>query len=872
MKKIILKRSRKNTDLPSHRSPSPPLKIINDGTSTSTEHDNSANRIDEDSHPSCVSISPSEESNDWIAVTCFNNRVFAGRLENKENSKNLKTFFKHKETLVQNKIMEYLSLHTSIKISLGLKCDFIIKKGDMEVIDNFHFVLKLVHYDQASDFNTWYYDSLTNLDTRLEEFQQRGSNAALDKIVCLELNIAKFDPMKGGSYIALPKKIIDKKACVNIKNNDDFCFAYCLIAHFKQVDVNPHIVAKYLPDFNNCCIFDDFNPLNNNNQNLHQIYDFRGVDFPVKLKDIPKIEKNNDFSVNVYGLSDSNLVNGPLYFTKEKKEKHINLLMISDDTKFHYCLIRNLSRLCSSQKSNHGKAKIFCDRCLQHFNERQKYNDHLELCENINNVKIIFPSEKESKLKFKNYNRKLAVPFVIYSDFECFLPKAREDNNNSNTTYFQHHVAYYVAIQVVCSYDVRKNSYYSYTGRDAAKWFIDKLKEILDEIEIIYKTIEPIHMTLEDEISFHSSTACHICEKPFLEGQVKVRDHCHLNSTTVNPLSNYRGAAHEGCNLNFTLPNFVPVIFHNGSRYDFNLFIRELGYDDGEIRAIPINSERYISFSKKMNSLYVRFIDSCRFMQSSLDSLVKNLDDNQFHILENEFGEAHPHLGLLKQKGIFPYDYITGWDKLEENSLPDKKQFYNQLTDSDISDEEYEHAKNVWEKFNIKTLGEYADLYLKCYVLLLTCVFENFRKVCYSTYGLEAIYYYTIPGLTFDAMLKVTQVELDLITDINILNFVENSIRGGLTIAVKRYAESNNPYMQNYNPNLPESYIVYLDANNLYGLAMSQPLPLCDFKFLSPQEIQDFNIQTDVNGEYGYLLEVDINYPHDLHDNNLDKY
>ncbi|XP_044727355.1 uncharacterized protein LOC123291004 isoform X1 [Chrysoperla carnea] len=167
MKKIILKRSYKEAGLPLHYSLSP---------STSTEHENSANRIDEDSHPSCVSISPSEEeeSNDWIAVTCFNNRVFAGRLENKENS---------------------------------LKCDFIIKKGDMEVIDNFHFVLKLVHYDQASDFNTWYYDSLTNLDTRLEEFQQRGSNAALDKIVCLELNIAKFDPMKGGSYIALSKKI-----------------------------------------------------------------------------------------------------------------------------------------------------------------------------------------------------------------------------------------------------------------------------------------------------------------------------------------------------------------------------------------------------------------------------------------------------------------------------------------------------------------------------------------------------------------------------------------------------------------------------------------------------------------------------------------
>ncbi|XP_044742347.1 uncharacterized protein LOC123304848 [Chrysoperla carnea] len=253
-------------------------------------------------------------------------------------------------------------------------------------------------------------------------------------------------------------------------------------------------------------------------------------------------------------------------------------------------------------------------------------------------------------------------------------------------------------------------------------------------------------------------------------------------------------------------------------------------------------------------------------MQSSLDTLVKNLDDNQFEILKEEFEASHPHLNLLKEKGIFPYDYVTEWNQLNETVLPEPDSFFNQLTDSNISKEEYEHAKNVWEKFHIKNLGEYADIYLKCDVLLLACVFENFRKICHSTYGLDPASYYTTPGLTFDAMLKVTKVKLELITDINILNFVEACIRGGLTLAIKRYAESNNPYMMDYDSNLPESYIIYLDCNNLYGLAMIGKLAKGEYKFLTPQEVQSFDVNIDSDGDYGYMLEVSIDYPEKLHD------
>lgn len=157
---------------------------------------------------------------------------------------------------------------------------------------------------------------------------------------------------------------------------------------------------------------------------------------------------------------------------------------------------------------------------------------------------------------------------------------------------------------------------------------------------------------------------------------------------------------------------------------------------------------------------------------------------------------------MLQRKGIFPYEYVP------------KQAFYSQLNDAEISNEEYQFACKMWDKFNCKTLAEYSDLYLKTDVLLLADVFENFRQTCFQIYDLDPAHYYTAPGLSWDAMLKYTKVKIELLTDPDMLLFVERGIRGGISQCSKRYAKANNKYMgEEYNPDEDSKYLMYLDGN-----------------------------------------------------------
>ncbi|CAB0042383.1 unnamed protein product, partial [Trichogramma brassicae] len=193
--------------------------------------------------------------------------------------------------------------------------------------------------------------------------------------------------------------------------------------------------------------------------------------------------------------------------------------------------------------------------------------------------------------------------------------------------------------------------------------------------------------------------------------------------------------------------------------------------------------ERYISFVKFMEDqrLSFRFIDSFKFMASSLDKLASYL--KQQPTLRKVFGQDYDdaQIDLLTKKGVFPYEYISSLEKLQETALPLPEQFYSSLTDSDISTKYYEDAKQVWYSFKISNLGEYSDIYLKTDVLLLVEVFENFRKTYHEAYELDPAHYYTLPGYSWGAMLLYTQVELELLTDVDMLLFVEKGIRGDVT-------------------------------------------------------------------------------------------
>ena len=211
---------------------------------------------------------------------------------------------------------------------------------------------------------------------------------------------------------------------------------------------------------------------------------------------------------------------------------------------------------------------------------------------------------------------------------------------------------------------------------------------------------------------------------------------------------------------------------------------------------------------------------------------------------------------------------MDSWEKFNETALPSKKDFYSNLNLEDISDEDYTHAQKVWDVFEIKNLGEYHGLYVQSDTSLLPDVFENFRNMCLNINELDPVYFVSAPGLAWKACLKKTKVELELITDYDMLLRIEKGIRGGICQAIYRCAKANNQYVKNYNKNIESSFIEYLDANILYGQTMSQKLPANGFKLVKQEELSNFNEDFiknyHENGNIGYFLEVDIDYPKEL--------
>ena len=278
------------------------------------------------------------------------------------------------------------------------------------------------------------------------------------------------------------------------------------------------------------------------------------------------------------------------------------------------------------------------------------------------------------------------------------------------------------------------------------------------------------------------------------------------------------------------------------------------------INVIPNNMEKYMAIMLGDNLM---FIDSFQFMSSSLEKLVSNLPRESLKYTSQRF--QGKKLDLLARKGVYPYDYMDSFDKFNEK-LPTKDAFYSILNDEDILDEDYEHVNDVWNTFSVKNMGEYHDLYLESDVLLLADVFENFRKTCLEYYKLDPCHYFTSPGLSWDAMLKMTNIKLELMTDINMFQFIEKGMRGGISYIANRCSKANK-YMKEYNEHQPSKYIMYLDANNLYGWAMSKYLPTGGFRWMTEREMDKLDLAKYKNdGNKGLILEVDLEYPEELHD------
>ena len=444
---------------------------------------------------------------------------------------------------------------------------------------------------------------------------------------------------------------------------------------------------------------------------------FKGIDFPIRVKDIQKFENQNPNlrGINVFSINDNNKIY-PLRLNQKDAKKSIDLFLFSKDEN-HYSLIKNFSRLARSQITSDRRKIHICKKCLTHFTKKYLLKKHTRCCRQNETAAVIMPT-KNTILNFQYHFKKLPILFAIYADFECFtipMNSCQPNPNKSYTQSYQKHEpsGYCLYLKGLDGMDVNfKPIVYAKKAEDEdiSKRFIQHVIKLTHKIyKEYYSKPKPLNLTPQEEKDFQSATLCHICEQDFFKDEetgqiIKVRDHCHFTGE-------YRGAAHKQCNLKCKKPLILPVLFHNLQGYDSHLFIKQLAKVSGDLTCIPSTEEKYISFSKKIKvdeyfsrkmgkllpqKFEIRFIDSFKFLQTSLANLVSNLQPSDFKNLNRVIKN---NTSLLTRKGVYPYDYVTSINKLKETKLPSKDEFYSKLYDEEISEEDFQHAINVWNTF-----------------------------------------------------------------------------------------------------------------------------------------------------------------------------
>lgn len=704
------------------------------------------------------------------------------------------------------------------------------------------------------EFENCWVETCDRILNKSANFIRETSGLVVKQINAGHLGVSIFSPLRVGSrFCELPEFLKRKKAIVNVKNRDNRCFGYsvlaCLCSDLPGFGVHAERPQKY--------------------EQYFERFGLDTVQYPVLLEDIPEIEQRLKLNVNVFTFfDDEGRGRIPQYLGKNVAEdaREIDLIHWNN----HYAWIKSFSRLMSDV-NKHEHQRHFCRRCLSGFRSSESLTVHLRYCRGIADVTTVYTMPKEnSTMQFRNVRYQQSVPFVVYADFECLLqdnapPETLDTGaDHSYSISYQKHIPCSVGLVLVSKIPSVHYPCRTYVGEDACQWFLEELFVIQDICTKYLFCNERLIFTDADQMLFDSAIQCYLCRREFEPGSPnrKVRDHDHITGK-------YRGAAHQKCNLHLRSTYKIPVFFHNFRGYDSHLIMTAIGKYKVEIGVIGQSMEKYLTVSW---GKHIVFKDSYQFLTCSLEGLASNLlkdGSDKFVQLRNHNPRlSNDKFELLLRKGVYPYDYMDKFERFQEQQLPQKSAFNNRLRDVECTDDDYALAKKVWEEFQCKTLKDYHDIYLKTDVLLLADVFEAFRNVAFWNYGVDPAHYVSAPHLAWDAMFKLTWKTVDLVSDAAMFYMLDGQLRGGICTISKRYARANNRYMKDeYDPSKPSTYIVYLDANNLYGWAMSQYMPDGGLEWLDSDEWEriDWMLQTPQQ-EVGYFVECDLQYPPDLHD------
>ena len=756
----------------------------------------------------------------------------------------LENLFASEASEVTRLLNELLKELGSIKFQICVHLRFIKQKADGDVdsteIYKISMMEPLTHSYHTSSILK---KAVNNLELVIDQFTQRGSGWVLHSIKLIEVRVCKLKENSGGCFQEssdLPRKYFKKKSLLTPLCETE-CFKWAVLMGLHDRPHHKARIASYK-------IFE-------------KLYNFKDIDAITPFSKISLFERRNNISINVYTLTDvkpEKVV--PLKINKHRKEKHANLLLHND----HYYCIKNFNAFVGNATN---WERHYCYSCLSGFRSEDSLKNHEKYCYDNAAQKVILPGESRNKngdpnprdpttCQFRNYDKTVAFPYVVYADFESLLPKSDKVLSDNTFEYQKHEACSFGYILVDWNDRILHSNFYR--GKNAADKFMESLLKIqpLLRKHLIY-SYKPANLSAADREQYKTATICHVCCKPL--GEDKVLDHCHLTGKL-------RGAAHNECNLAVRVPTKLPILFHNLKGYDAHLLLTGLkSHYITKVHVIPQNIEKYIAIIINEDFL---FLDSLAFLLSSLDTLANNIpNDTKEKILGQIFDNND--IQLLMNKGSLPYEYIDCWEKFEETKLPPIESFYSHLSKKTIDEATHQRLVKIWNHFKCNNLGDFHDIHLKTDVCLLAAVFQNFRATSLKQFGLDPCHYFSTPGLTWDAALKLTNVQLDLLTDIDMILMIEKGIRGGISCAMTRHVIANNKFTENYDHHSPSSYIAYLDVNNLYGYALSDTLPMRGFKWV-PQSCYNQVIEKILRGTQepneGYILEVDLEYPQNLHD------
>ena len=670
-------------------------------------------------------------------------------------------------------------------------------------------------------------DISTSLDNEIYRREMEGSGWNLQGINHLKIYFHRTNVMNGMTYVKFP---IRTNSILNIQNMDTYCFLCSILANIHPVNKDPQRVSKYI---------DYKNELNINH-----------IDFTngIRITDIDKFENlNNQLAINVFEYSteediDYKLV--PLYISKNNENRRIIDLILY---KNHYILLKKL-HVFIGKHDNH----YVCRNCLNSYSIQSELTTHKILCGN--KAKSVYIPCKETHVKWNKYYQKMPIYSMIIADFEA----RNEPIANQKT---QHNKTIDICKQIPCCngfYIINKINdlpieigyYKSPFGQNNVKWFLNKIDNIEFQMcEFFKQNLKP--KIIKSDKLFLKTNICWLCDKKFIIKNDKIKHYCKLTG-------NYLGAAHQSCIDYVNKANqhkFIPVLYHNFSKYDNHMFFNDLcnsKVDKIDISVIPRTNEEYMC----VNYGCIKFLDSMRFQTDSLEKLTESLKDEDYIHLKRHFPN---HWMLLKKKLAYPYEFyktLYDYEKPIDELIKSGNEAYFSKTKNKIPyQEEIDRTNEIIKIFRIKNGRELTELYNKADVILLADIFEKFIKVSISEFGINPLYHISLPGTTWANGLRYTRTELELIKNVDLFQMFESGIRGGLSgIFGDRYIESDN-----------DTVIVHVDMNNLYGFAMLMYLPTGNFQIYENNSITESFVKKVLNthdcSNTGYVLIVDLIHP-----------